>query len=548
MAKPKLSGSDAVVFNMINEKAVERLKREGKIVLPQKKVDIPKDRRWNEKALTSAVLKGLENGDSVKKVAKNIFPEIMSKTDFTGKTQKQIYDKGGIIDKNRQSAIRNARTMMTSAENSGRLDSMKELADQGVVMKKVWESTPDDRTRPSHVDIDGEEQDIDTVFSNGCMFPGDGKGPAEEVWMCRCAMHTHIIGFKNSKGEVSKVNYERDRTLHDEQMEEEKARRGAEKTAKPDLLGKTGSVYTKEQQATLLSIIENNDSLSKDVYLKYVDQFKEINTDIKAGHNAYFSLDDGQVHLTPNNVASATFREDQNAFHTHFHEYGHNIDWLAGDRKGWGDCFSVKWRDAQGRSFEEIITSEWDARFNFSSERAMWKNFEGNLDISKGGMGGEGWVRSGLHDWRRANDMSMSDPKFQKVYEEYKALSTDNEYRNFVKKYIDIFNNGSYNLSEFEMKHDIDNFCSHMKNMYSLKERGDLSDMFERFSVQHGGPAYPFGIGHGAEYAKGEYNLALETFAEMFSAEISQNESLEVIKQFLPQSYNAFKEMLGGLL
>lgn len=212
---------DEITFNIINRDVVDRLRRDGDIVLPEKKISVSKDERWNTKQMTSKVLKGLENGDSVQSVAKSLQE---------------------VIGNNSNSAIRNARTMVTSAENHGRLDSYKNLSNQGVVMKKEWQATPDDRTRPSHIDIDGEEQDIDKVFSNGCQFPGDARGPAEEVWMCRCAMGTHIIGFKRADGTVSEVNYQRDETLHDQQMAAEKARRSIEsgskqKTSAYDVLG-----------------------------------------------------------------------------------------------------------------------------------------------------------------------------------------------------------------------------------------------------------------------------------------------------------------------
>ena len=219
-------------FQMVDKATLKRLQRTKSVILPKKKISIPKDRRWNKKVLHSALTTGIENGESVDKIASRIFPEIMSKTDFTGLTQKEIYGRGGVISKNRESAIRNARTMTTSAENHGRLDSYKALDKQGVVQKKVWEATPDDRTRPSHIDIDGEEQDINDLFSNGCMFPGDGRGPAEEVWNCRCSMKDRILGFKKSDGSISYVNRDRDRTLHDEQMDREKERRAREKNGK----------------------------------------------------------------------------------------------------------------------------------------------------------------------------------------------------------------------------------------------------------------------------------------------------------------------------
>lgn len=195
---------DEVTFNILNQDVVDRLIRDGDIVVPKKKIDVPKDQRWNKKQMTSKILQGIQNGDSVQQMSQAMT---------------------SVIGNNINSAIRNTRTMTTSAENHGRLDSYKNLSDQGVVMKKEWEATPDDRTRPSHVDIDGEEQDIDKPFSNGCMFPGDGRGPAEEVWMCRCAMGSHIIGFQKKDGSISYVNYEPDETMHERQMEEEKARR-----------------------------------------------------------------------------------------------------------------------------------------------------------------------------------------------------------------------------------------------------------------------------------------------------------------------------------
>lgn len=201
MAKKTVEDIEDISFDLVDEDTVKRLEREGKVVVPKKKIKIPKDKRWNEKQMGSKILQGISNGDSIRDIAKSLFK---------------------VVDNNMLSAIRNARTMTTSAENHGRLDSYKALEASGVVQKKEWMSTPDDRTRPSHIDIDGEEQDIDKPFSNGCMFPGDGRGPAEEVWMCRCTMTDHIIGFKKSDGSISYVNYQEDETMHDVQMEEER--------------------------------------------------------------------------------------------------------------------------------------------------------------------------------------------------------------------------------------------------------------------------------------------------------------------------------------
>ena len=203
---------DLYSFSLIDENTVKRLRRDGEIELPAKKINVPKDERWNTKQMGSKLLAGIMNGDSIPKIAQSL---------------------GEVIGNNSASAVRNARTMVTSAENHGRLDSYKNLEKQGVVQKKVWMATADDRTRASHIDIDGEEQDLDAPFTNGCMFPADGKAPAEEVWNCRCSMRTHIVGFRKADGSISPVNYERDRTIHNEQMEAEKQRRGIEEKKEP---------------------------------------------------------------------------------------------------------------------------------------------------------------------------------------------------------------------------------------------------------------------------------------------------------------------------
>ena len=151
-----LDEEDSITFDILSEETVARLQNDGRVELPKRKVAVPRDKRWNEKQMASKLLQGIQNGDSVPKIAKSL---------------------ESVIGNNRDSAIRNARTMCTSAENHGRLDSYDSLTAQGVVMSKEWIATPDDRTRPSHIDIDGEEQEVDKLFSNGCMFPGDGRGP-----------------------------------------------------------------------------------------------------------------------------------------------------------------------------------------------------------------------------------------------------------------------------------------------------------------------------------------------------------------------------------
>lgn len=197
-----------VQFGIINEATVKRLVLDGDIALPYKKLDEIKDKRWNTKQLNSSVLQGILQGESMQDIAKRIYP---------------------IINRNEASAVRNARTMVTGAENRGRLDSYKELEDNGLVLKKVWMATPDGRTRDWHVDLDGQEVDLKDSFIDGLgnelEYPGDPGGAPETVYNCRCTMITHITGIKMENGKIKALDYLPTSELHEQQMEAEVERR-----------------------------------------------------------------------------------------------------------------------------------------------------------------------------------------------------------------------------------------------------------------------------------------------------------------------------------
>lgn len=193
-------------FGLVNERAIRRRITEGDIRLPKKRLAVPKDMAWNTRQLNSSVLQGILQGDSMTDIAKRILP---------------------IVGNNESAAIRNARTMTTSAENQGRLDRYKELEEEGAIIKKTWIATADERTRESHLMLDGEEADVDATFSNGLMYPGDPSGEPEEVYNCRCTMGTEIIGFRASDGHIEYVQPMEDESedLHDKQIEKEREKR-----------------------------------------------------------------------------------------------------------------------------------------------------------------------------------------------------------------------------------------------------------------------------------------------------------------------------------
>ncbi len=56
----------------------------------------------------------------------------------------------------------------------------------GVYTVKRWHTLRDDRVRPSHVQMEGEEQLLSDLYSNGLRYPRDPEGSAKETVNCRC--------------------------------------------------------------------------------------------------------------------------------------------------------------------------------------------------------------------------------------------------------------------------------------------------------------------------------------------------------------------------
>lgn len=163
-------------FNVVDKNVIaEMIERKELMLPPSKKTNISKMQKWNGKKINAEILQGILQGESIPKIAQRL---------------------QNVCGSNRAVAIRNARTMITASQNSGRIAGFRQAESDGVIMKKVWIATEDSRTRDSHIAINGEMQDNNKTFSNGLMFPGDWSGRSEEVYNCRCTLGAEIIGFR----------------------------------------------------------------------------------------------------------------------------------------------------------------------------------------------------------------------------------------------------------------------------------------------------------------------------------------------------------------
>lgn len=168
-------------FELVDRDAVKNLATKDETLLPYKYIDGRKDIRWNTQAVNSEVLQGIIQGESIPNIAKRL---------------------RNVTDMNRASAIRNARTATTGAENRGRMDMLRGAREKGVNAKKVWLATGDNRTRDAHAELDGQDVDIDEPFVNEfgeIMFPGDPAADPANVYNCRCTLTYKVMGFGPAK-------------------------------------------------------------------------------------------------------------------------------------------------------------------------------------------------------------------------------------------------------------------------------------------------------------------------------------------------------------
>ena len=109
-----------IAFNLVDEHTVKRLTVRKQKILPPRRVLKSKDVHWNKKKLQNALLQGILQGDSIKKLA--------------GRFQ-------NVTGMNHTAAIRNARTAFTGAQNGGRQAAYEEAYQMGIDVVKHWTAT-----------------------------------------------------------------------------------------------------------------------------------------------------------------------------------------------------------------------------------------------------------------------------------------------------------------------------------------------------------------------------------------------------------------------
>ena len=167
-------------FNLYDSTVVKEIIAKDKAILPYKHLNKKEDIRWNFQNIKNIVTKGIVKGESVDKIAKNLATEMPNR--------------------NMKMVRTHARTMLTSAQNQGRLVRFEDAQDMGIDVKKQWVATLDQRTRETHQELDGQIRDLDEPFEvegMEIMVPADPHADPSLVYNCRCTMNSVIAKYPN---------------------------------------------------------------------------------------------------------------------------------------------------------------------------------------------------------------------------------------------------------------------------------------------------------------------------------------------------------------
>lgn len=167
-------------FQVYNARSVQRIIKDNPNLL--KEVDEDVDKNWNREKVNREIVQGMVQGESIPKISERL---------------------QRVTNMDENAATRNARTAMTAAENMGRAEAADDLKKQGIPMDEVWSATYDNRTRDSHLMLDGTVRDENGYFGADFLihplrYPADPEGDPEEIYNCRCRLSLQLKGIDHS--------------------------------------------------------------------------------------------------------------------------------------------------------------------------------------------------------------------------------------------------------------------------------------------------------------------------------------------------------------
>lgn len=161
-----------LVFPIDQEQAVRALQVDSKLSQGYYK-RLGEDISCLKKSIRTELSRGISNGESWNRMAALIAAGMNSP-----------------FRKSYNNAIRIARTEGHRVQNEAAFHCQEKAKAKGADVVKQWDSTLDSRTRPHHVELNGQIRELEEPFEvagNKAMYPGSFGIPEEDIH-CRCCL------------------------------------------------------------------------------------------------------------------------------------------------------------------------------------------------------------------------------------------------------------------------------------------------------------------------------------------------------------------------
>lgn len=403
-------------------------------------------------------------------------------------------------------AIRIARTEGHRIQNEAALDGQHEAKKKGADIVKQWDATLDSRTRPEHREADGQIMELDEPFDVGgekMQAPGVG-GSARNVCNCRCCLLQRAKWaldddeLKVLQERAAFFGLDKTQSFNDFKQKYLKLPDNADtmNVKEYDVLAHTqklkGAMSSSDYDEYMKILTEHSNTSLQKLYAKYADKISGVSK----GKSGYYSPADNK--LVFSYPIQRYIDNGKSKYGTLAHEYGHFFDTKA---------------DYEGLHFKEVETIHSKTKYQVN---------------------------------RFAKVASSSD----------EFLTAVRKDRQFLKSILtdDVEKDLRNHDASCSVQDAIDGLLSHRINWghgdkYYNRKYHSVKQLKEHKGLQIAYKELGIDASNLSKVANEcrVYESASEMWANIMGAEVNGGPELEYVKKYLPNSYEAFIEILKGV-
>lgn len=403
-------------------------------------------------------------------------------------------------------AIRIARTEGHRIQNEAALDGQHGAKKKGADIVKQWDSTLDGRTRAEHRECDGQIREIDEPFDVGgekMQAPGVG-GSARNVCNCRCCLLQRAKWaldddeLKTLQERAAFFGLDKTQSFNDFKQKYLKLPDNADtmNVKEYDVLAHTqklkGAMSSSDYDEYTKILTEHSNTSLQKLYAKYADQISGVSK----GKSGYYRPADNK--LVFSYPIQRHIDNGKSKYGTLAHEYGHFFDAKA---------------DYEGLHFNEVETIHSKTKYQINRFAKVASSSDEFL--------------TAVRKDRQFLKSILTDDVEKELRDHDASGGVQDAIDGLLAHRINWGHGDKYYNRKY---HSVKQLKEHKGLQAAYKELGidasNLSKVANECRV---------------------YESASEMWANIMGAEVNGGSELEYVKKYLPNSYEAFIEILKGV-